>query len=145
MSARARVPLFLVAAAGLAALLGLGVAGLPAFGDYHGPYGLVLNHVVLAQRHTTNVVAAVVFDYRGFDTLGEELILFAAVTGVALILREAREAEAKRIVDPVRGDPVRAKHSHRRRSFFLQRLHTLRRQFLISVPRCLDEAKSWKG
>jgi len=108
VSGRTRTSLFLVAAAGLAALLGWGVAGLPAFGDFHGRYGVVLNHVALAQRHTTNVVAAVVFDYRGFDTLGEELILFAAVTGVALILREAREAEAKRIVDPVRGDPVRA-------------------------------------
>ena len=108
MSGRTRTSLFLVAAAGLAALLGWGIVGLPAFGDFHGRYGVVLNHVALAQRHTTNVVAAVVFDYRGFDTLGEELILFAAVTGVALILREAREAEAKRVVDPVRGDPVRA-------------------------------------
>jgi len=108
VSGRTRTSLFLVAAAGLAALLGWGIVGLPAFGDFHGRYGVVLNHVALAQRHTTNVVAAVVFDYRGFDTLGEELILFAAVTGVALILREAREAEAKRIVDPVRGDPVRA-------------------------------------
>ena len=108
MSGRTRTSLFLVAAAGLAALLGWGIVGLPAFGDFHGRYGVVLNHVALAQRHTTNVVAAVVFDYRGFDTLGEELILFAAVTGVALILREAREAEAKRIVDPVRGDAVRA-------------------------------------
>jgi len=108
VSGRTRTSLFLVAAAGLAALLGWGIVGLPAFGDFHGRYGVVLNHVALAQRHTTNVVAAVVFDYRGFDTLGEELILFAAVTGVALILREAREAEAKRIVDPVRGDAVRA-------------------------------------
>ena len=108
MSARARLPLFLVSAAGLAALLGYGVAGLPAFGDYHGPYGLVLNQVALGQRHTTNVVAAVVFDYRGFDTLGEELMLFAAVAGTALILREAREEEAKQVVDRVEGEPVRA-------------------------------------
>jgi multicomponent Na+:H+ antiporter subunit B len=108
VSARARVPLFLVAGAGLAALLGWGVAGLPAFGDYHGPYGLVLNQVALGERHTTNVVAAVVFDYRGFDTLGEELMLFAAVAGTALILREAREEEAKQVVDAVESDPVRA-------------------------------------
>jgi multicomponent Na+:H+ antiporter subunit B len=108
VSARARTVLFLAAGAGLAALLGWGIAGLPAFGDYHGPYGLVLNHVELAQRHATNVVAAVVFDYRGFDTLGEELILFAAVTGVALLLREAREEEAKLHADPMRSDPVRA-------------------------------------
>ena len=35
-------------------------------------------------------------------------MLFAAVAGVALILREAREEEAKRVVDAVRSEPVRA-------------------------------------
>jgi multicomponent Na+:H+ antiporter subunit B len=39
----------------------------------------------------TNVVAAVVFDYRGFDTLGEEFILFGAVMGVALLLRQVED------------------------------------------------------
>jgi len=34
-----------------------------------------------------NAVTAVVFDYRGYDTLGEATVLFVAVTGVALILR----------------------------------------------------------
>ncbi len=34
-----------------------------------------------------NAVTAIVFDYRGYDTLGEATVLFVAVTGVALILR----------------------------------------------------------
>ncbi len=34
-----------------------------------------------------NTVTAVLFDYRGFDTLGEATVLFAAVIGVALVLR----------------------------------------------------------
>ncbi|MCX8189991.1 MAG: hypothetical protein N3F05_02055 [Candidatus Diapherotrites archaeon] len=34
-----------------------------------------------------NVVSAVVFDYRGFDTLGESTVLFAAVSGVFLLFR----------------------------------------------------------
>ena len=107
MSPRARIWLFLVSGASLAALLGWGVAGLPAFGDFHGEYGVVLNQVALGERHATNVVATVVFDYRGFDTLGEELMLFAAVAAVALLLREAREEEAKHVADPVRSDAVR--------------------------------------
>lgn len=37
-----------------------------------------------------NVVTAVVFDYRGYDTLGEATILFTAVLGVALILRRMK-------------------------------------------------------
>jgi multisubunit Na+/H+ antiporter MnhB subunit len=45
-----------------------------------------------AQQETgnNNVVASVVFDYRGFDTLGEATILFTAVTGVLLLLRAAK-------------------------------------------------------
>lgn len=35
-----------------------------------------------------NVVTAVVFDYRGFDTLGEATVLLAAVLGVFLALRK---------------------------------------------------------
>jgi multicomponent Na+:H+ antiporter subunit B len=73
--------------AGLGVLLLWGFSGLPPFGNFHGFYGQLLNHIAVPQRHTTNVVAAVVFDYRGFDTMGEELILFAAVSGVVLLLR----------------------------------------------------------
>jgi multisubunit Na+/H+ antiporter MnhB subunit len=37
-----------------------------------------------------NGVTSVVFDYRGFDTLGEATILFSAVAGVLLIFRRLR-------------------------------------------------------
>jgi multicomponent Na+:H+ antiporter subunit B len=77
--------------AGVGVLLWWGFSGLPPFGDFHGFYGRLLNHVVVPQRHTSNVVAAIVFDYRGFDTLGEEFILFAAVSGVVLLLRGDEE------------------------------------------------------
>jgi multicomponent Na+:H+ antiporter subunit B len=90
-----RLALFAVSAAGLSALLLWGVAGLPDFGHYQGPYGFVLSSVAPGERHVTNVVAATVFDYRGFDTLGEEFILFAAALGVALLLREVRDREAR--------------------------------------------------
>ena len=42
------------------------------------------------------MVAAVVFDYRGLDTLGEEFILFAAVSGVVMLLRGDEESRAAR-------------------------------------------------
>ena len=91
MSRHFRIGLFAVSAGGLAALLLWAVAGLPDFGNYVGPYGYVLNAVAPNERHVTNVVAATTFDYRGFDTLGEEFILFAAAMGVALLLRDVRE------------------------------------------------------
>jgi multisubunit Na+/H+ antiporter MnhB subunit len=45
------------------------------------------------QTGNNNVVASVVFDYRGFDTLGEATILFTAVTGVLLLLRTLKHKE----------------------------------------------------
>jgi multicomponent Na+:H+ antiporter subunit B len=108
VSHRVRTALFLAGGAGLAALLGWAFAGLPAFGDYDGVYGRAINRDTLGQTHALSAIAAVTFDYRGFDTLGEEFILFASVLGVALLLREVRERD----VDAKRGaetfDPIRA-------------------------------------
>jgi multicomponent Na+:H+ antiporter subunit B len=87
--------------AGLVAMGALGiwaVTGLPDFGRPHGSYGRTAIALSLQQRHTTNTVSAITFDIRGIDTLGEELILFCAVIGAALLLRaqrrHGREAEA---------------------------------------------------
>jgi multisubunit Na+/H+ antiporter MnhB subunit len=40
---------------------------------------------------TNNGVTAVVFDYRGIDTLGEATVLFTAVAGVILIFRRIKK------------------------------------------------------
>ena len=106
MTRTVRLALFTVAGAALAALLFWSLAGLPDFGHYHWPYGKLLNAVVVNERHTTNVVGATVFDYRGIDTLGEEFILFTAVLGVALLLRKERE-DVGAARDDVRSDGLR--------------------------------------
>jgi len=90
MSPRGRLMLFLPSAAGLLFLLIDALRRLPGFGHYPGPYGFVLNGVGVTERHATNLVTAVNFDYRAFDTLGEEFILFTATTAVVLILRHIR-------------------------------------------------------
>ena len=90
MSRRARSVLALVALAGLGACLVAAVADLKPFGHYPGPYGDVLAKVVPRERHEGQLVTAVVLDYRGFDTLGEELILFTAASGCVALLRLRR-------------------------------------------------------
>jgi multicomponent Na+:H+ antiporter subunit B len=90
VSSRARLSLFAVAGAGLAAVLVIGFRGLPSFGDYHGVYGQVVNGIGVSVRHATDLITAVNFDIRAFDTLGEEFILFTSVLGIVLILREMR-------------------------------------------------------
>jgi multicomponent Na+:H+ antiporter subunit B len=86
-----RRALLLVGSAGLGALLVWGMLGLPPFGAYPGPYGDVLNQVAVGERKATDVVSAVNFDYRGFDTMGEEFIFFTSVAGVAMLLRRTKE------------------------------------------------------
>jgi multicomponent Na+:H+ antiporter subunit B len=68
-----------------------GLGGLPDYRDFTPLYGQVLNEVAVEERSTTAVVSAVNFDYRGFDTLGEEFILFAAALVLVLLLRRLRE------------------------------------------------------
>lgn len=105
MRRRVRVVVGLAALAGLAALLAWGFKGLPAFGAYKGPYGFVLDRIATPERHVTNVVNATTYDYRGFDTMGEEFILFAAVIGVVLLLRD--QSHERDVEDGIRSDAVR--------------------------------------
>ena len=86
MSRRARLAVGLVALAALAALLVWGVSGLPDYGHPRGPYANLAPKIMLDERHVTNAVTGVTFDLRGFDTLGEELILFVAALGAAVLV-----------------------------------------------------------
>jgi multicomponent Na+:H+ antiporter subunit B len=108
MSRRVRIAVLAPALLGLGGLFAWAIAGLPAFGDYRGPYGYILARVVVPLRHTTNVVMGTTFDVRGVDTMGEEFILYAAVLGVTLLLRdEARAGRAERSTRRLRSDAVR--------------------------------------
>jgi multicomponent Na+:H+ antiporter subunit B len=90
MSPAQRRWVFLAGLAGLAAFYLWGLSGLPGFGNYPGPYGDIINRIAVAQTNATGVVSAVNFEYRGFDTVGEEFILFIAVAGMSVVLRHLR-------------------------------------------------------
>ena len=51
----------------------------------------------LAKTHAVNDVTSIVFDFRGYDTMGEAFILITAVAGSAVILftRKAGKEEEK--------------------------------------------------
>jgi multicomponent Na+:H+ antiporter subunit B len=106
VSRRARLWLVAVGGAGLAALFVTATLDLPAFGGDHHPYGDRAVRAALA-RHTANVVASVNFDQRAFDTLGEMTILFAAVIGCLILLRQTHDEHrgrpaAEKVARPVR-------------------------------------------
>ncbi len=45
------------------------------------------------QTGANNIVTSIVFDFRGFDTLGEATILFTAVLGVGMMFRRMNPGE----------------------------------------------------
>ena len=78
---------------GAGALLLLAVMDLPSLGDVMAP---VHQHVApryLAESgsalHIPNVVTTVLASYRGFDTLGETIVVFTAGLGVLMLLAGA--------------------------------------------------------
>ena len=100
--------IFFAGAAGLITFVLWGLLGLPGFGHYPGPYGFIINRVALRQTYATGTVSAVNFDYRGFDTVGEEFILFTAAAGVSIVLRRLRGEREKSAVDEAAGRDVPA-------------------------------------
>ncbi len=79
-----------VLAVALCALACVAFAGLPHFGESRGPYEQRRAIEAVRARQATNLDAFVNFDYRGFDTLGEEYIFLVAIGGFSLLLAERR-------------------------------------------------------
>ena len=114
MTRRVRRVVFLIAAAALAWTFFLAYSPLPPLGFVKSDYGDLVNAITVPERHITDAVTAVNFDIRGFDTLGEEFILFTSVMGTLLLMRRQKDEPAGdhedkapgRLVPPV-SDAVR--------------------------------------
>jgi len=108
VSRRARTALAVIVLAGLAALAVWAVSGLLPFGTPSGPANRLvrtLDH----KRQVANAVNGITYDMRGVDTLGEELILFVAALGSAVLLRHRRDdvEEEERAAGPPIADALR--------------------------------------
>ena len=75
----------------LAVIMAMAFASLPDPGDRLAASTTSRSIIEAGTRDTnsSNIVTAVLFDYRGFDTLGEVTVVFAAVAGVALVFSRA--------------------------------------------------------
>ena len=82
------LPLLVVAVTG--GVLVYGTLDMPPFGDPANPiHHHVAPHYLQESEHEIgipNVVTSVLASYRGYDTLGETTVIFAAVVGVLLLL-----------------------------------------------------------
>lgn len=65
----------------------------PSAYDISDPEGVsdIIVKTNLEKTMAVNNVAAVVFDYRGFDTIGESFILLTAIAGSFVILSKTRK------------------------------------------------------
>lgn len=85
---RAPVALFMVIAAGAA--LVYATIDMPAFGDPNAPANSHVGQDYVKQTPNDiavpNIVTAVLASYRGFDTLGEVMVIFTAGVAVMLLL-----------------------------------------------------------
>ena len=78
--------LFIISFALLSLVLVIAMGNMRAFGQ--PDLTDMDDHFITQGQEETganNIVAAVVFDYRGFDTLGEATVLFAAVLGIGIL------------------------------------------------------------
>lgn len=87
-----------VVAINVIGVLLLTVNYLPPFGAADNPavnevYTRYVEHGV-AETGALNIVSAVLYAYRSFDTLGEAFVLFTAAIGVILLMRETKGEEA---------------------------------------------------
>lgn len=89
----------IAAAVSLGVLIAILVAVAFLLHPFGNPPSQMDDYMIQNSQNETganNVVAAVLFDYRGFDTLGEATILFTAVTGVVMLFRARRKEESNR-------------------------------------------------
>jgi len=87
----------------MATVLLLTVADLPEYGKTGNPGENEVFHRYLQdgvnETGAVNIVAAIILDYRAFDTLGEAIVLFMALIAVFVLLGNERSAVERSVRD----------------------------------------------
>lgn len=75
---------------GLLFVLLTSITELPTFGESDAPAHNTISNYYIEQgpkdTNSPNLIAAIITDYRAFDTLGEATVLFTAIAAVVSIL-----------------------------------------------------------
>lgn len=81
------VIIFVILLAGMKVFETLPAFGTPAFSVIPGSASQTYIRDGLQKTGAANIVAAIILDYRGYDTLGEATVLFTSIIGATVILR----------------------------------------------------------
>lgn len=91
------IPLFVVLVMG--AGLAYASIDMPPFADPHTPVNLGVGmeyvHRNMSEIGVPNIVTSVLASYRGYDTLGETVVVFTAGLGVLILLGVARQGQTR--------------------------------------------------
>jgi multicomponent Na+:H+ antiporter subunit B len=103
-----RAPIGIIVVALVGAALIYATTDMPAFGDAASPANSYIGAVYVERTATEvampNIVTAVLASYRGFDTLGETMVIFTAGLGVMLLLGAGSARGGKSVKDVEGGD-----------------------------------------
>jgi multicomponent Na+:H+ antiporter subunit B len=92
---RARHLVPLIVLLGIGVILTVAVIDMPTFGDPEAPvhHHVAPRYIARTYEETgvTNMVTAIVVDYRGYDTLGELTVIFTAGVAVLSLLIKTRD------------------------------------------------------
>jgi len=98
-----RAPVALAAVILTGAALIYATIDMPAFGDPNAPANSSIGQRYMEETPkdiaVPNVVTAVLASYRGFDTLGETMVIFTAGVGVILLLGAGSVRGGRKVVD----------------------------------------------
>lgn len=61
--------------------------------EVFGDASQIIINETIKETGAINSVTATVFDFRGYDTLGESIVLFTAICGVVAVLRSEKKAK----------------------------------------------------
>lgn len=103
-----RTPIALGAVIVVGALLIYATIDMPAFGDAESPANSTIGREYIERTpkeiSVPNIVTAVLASYRGFDTLGEVMVVFTAGVAVILLLGAGSVRGGRDVKDPKEGE-----------------------------------------
>jgi len=82
------VIILIIFLAGIEVFRTLPAFGVPVFSQFSNAASQTYITEGLTKTGAANIVAAIILDYRGYDTLGEAAVLFTSIIGAMVILRK---------------------------------------------------------
>ncbi|VAV93100.1 Na(+) H(+) antiporter subunit B [hydrothermal vent metagenome] len=102
-AAKGRAPVALAVVLATGAALIYATTDMPAFGDPNAPANISIGQRYVEETPNDiaipNIVTAVLASYRGFDTLGETMVIFTAGIAVILLLGAGSGRGGRKVAD----------------------------------------------